>query len=115
MEYGENAQKESMASWLAAYRFLFKSSPCIPEVAIRLAQLSEFERSYTHVLLYPPQPVAMVGYDGRPGNFSAKMYGASSSRLPMSTLDHADGDLSLTAHCSGRQGLPLLCSLLRNR
>ena len=72
---GEYVQKESTASWLAAYRLLSKSTPCIPEVAIRMAQLSEFERSYTHVLLYPPQPAAMVDYDGRQGNFSAKMYG----------------------------------------
>ncbi len=72
---GEYVQKESTASWLAAFRLLCKSSPGIPEVAIRLAQFSEFERSYTHVLLYPPQPVAMVEYDGRQGNFSAKMYG----------------------------------------
>ena len=38
-----------------------------------MAQLSEFDRSYSHVLLYPPQPAAMVTYDGRQGNFSAKM------------------------------------------
>ena len=40
-----------------------------------MAQLSEFDRSYSHVLLYPPQPAAMVDFDGRRGNFSAKMYG----------------------------------------
>ena len=40
-----------------------------------MAQLSEFERSYSHVLLYPPQPVAMLEFEGRQGNFSAKMYG----------------------------------------
>ncbi len=40
-----------------------------------MAQLSEFERSYTNVLLYPPQPAAMVEYDGHQGNFSARMYG----------------------------------------
>ena len=37
-----------------------------------MAQLSEFERSYSNVLLYPPQPKAMINFAG--GNFSAKMY-----------------------------------------
>ena len=73
---GEYVQKEATASWLAAYRLLCKSTPCIPEVAIRMAQLSEFERSFTHVLLYPPQPAAMLELEGRQGNFSARMYGA---------------------------------------
>ena len=72
---GEYVQKNATSPWLAAYRLLSKSSPCIPEVAIRMAQLSEFERSYLHVLLYPPQPAAMLDYDGRQGNFSSKMYG----------------------------------------
>ncbi|MCP4466655.1 MAG: hypothetical protein GY813_07890, partial [Halieaceae bacterium] len=72
---GEYVQKNANSSWLTAYRLLSKSSPCLPEVAIRLAQLSEFERSYSHVLLYPPQPAAMVNYDGRQGNFSSMMYG----------------------------------------
>ena len=72
---GEYVQKDATSSWLAAYRLLSKSSPCIPEVAIRMAQLSEFERSYSHVLLYPPQPAAMVEYTGRQGNFTSKMYG----------------------------------------
>ena len=40
-----------------------------------MAQLSEFERSYSHVLLYPPQPAAMLEYEGRQGNFSSRMYG----------------------------------------
>ena len=47
----------------------------MPEVAIRLAQLSEWERSYAHVLLYPPQPSAMLSLEGRQVSFSAKMYG----------------------------------------
>ncbi len=72
---GEYVQTSSTSSWLAAYRLLSKSSPCLPEVAIRMAQLSEFERSYTHVLLYPPQPAAMVLFEGRQGNFSSRMYG----------------------------------------
>ena len=72
---GEYVRSNSTAPWLATYRLLSKSSPCIPEVAIRMAQLSEFERSYSHVLLYPPQPAAVVDYDGRQGNFSTKMYG----------------------------------------
>ena len=72
---GEYVQKNACSSWLAAYRLLSKGSPCLPEVAIRMAQLSEFERSYSHVLLYPPQPAAMATYEGRRGNFSAKMYG----------------------------------------
>ena len=52
-----------------------KSSPCLSEVAVRMTQLPEFGRSYFHVLLYPPQPAAMVEYRGRQGNFSARMYG----------------------------------------
>ena len=72
---GEYVQKNSNSSWLAAYRLLSKGSPCLPEIAIRMAQLSEFERSYSHVLLYPPQPSAMIDYDGRQGNFTSKMYG----------------------------------------
>ena len=72
---GEYVQKDAMTSWLATFRLLSKGTPCIPEVAIKMAQLSEFERSYSHVLLYPPQPAAMLEYDGRRGNFSARMYG----------------------------------------
>ena len=34
---GEYVQKSSTAPWLAAYRLLCKSSPCLPEVAIRMA------------------------------------------------------------------------------
>ena len=49
---GEYVQSGNTSSWLATYRLMCKSSPCIPEVAIRLAQLSEFERSYSDVLLY---------------------------------------------------------------
>ena len=73
---GEYSQKDATAPWLAAYWLLTKSSPCIPEVAIRLAQLSEWERSYAHVLLYPPQPAAMLTLEARQSNFSTKMYGA---------------------------------------
>ena len=40
-----------------------------------MAQLPEFDRSYSHVLLYPPQPAHMVKLEGRQDNFSAKMYG----------------------------------------
>ena len=72
---GEYVQKDATSSWLAAYRLLCKGSPGLPEVAIRMAQLSEFERSYSHVLLYPPQPAAMVDFEGRQANFSTKMYG----------------------------------------
>ena len=32
-----------------------------------MAQLSEFERPYIHVLMYLPQLAAMVEYDGRQG------------------------------------------------
>ena len=52
-----------------------KSSPCFPEVAILMAQLPKFERSYSHVLLYPPQLAAMLEHAGRQTNFSTKMYG----------------------------------------
>jgi len=72
---GEYVQKSATAPWLATYRLLSKSAPGIPEVAIRMAQLPEFERSYTQVLLYPPQPEAMIDFEGRQGNFSARMYG----------------------------------------
>ena len=34
---GEYVQKGATSSWLAAYRLLSKGSPCIPEVAIRMA------------------------------------------------------------------------------
>ena len=47
---GEYVQKNASSSWLAAYRLLSKTSPCLPEVAIRMAQLSEMERSYANVL-----------------------------------------------------------------
>ena len=40
-----------------------------------MAHLSEFERSYVHVLLYPPQPAAVLDVEGRKGNFSQRMYG----------------------------------------
>ena len=40
-----------------------------------MAQLSEWERSYTHVLLYPPQPFAMLSVEARQQSFRAKMYG----------------------------------------
>ena len=72
---GEYHQKQSISSWLATYRLLCKGTPALPEVAIRLAQLSEFEKSYQQVLLYPPQPAAMLDYEGRQKNFSSKMYG----------------------------------------
>ena len=72
---GEYVQKCSTAPWLAAYRLLCKSSPCLPEVAIRMGQLSEFQRSYSHVLLYPPQPKDMLDIAGRQRSFSSKMYG----------------------------------------
>ena len=62
---GEYVQKSSTAPWLAAYRLLSKSSPCLPEVAIRMAQLPEFQRAYSHVLMYPPQPSAMLDIEGR--------------------------------------------------
>ena len=71
---GEYVRSNSTAPWLATYRLLSKSSPCIAEVAICMPQLGEFERLYSHVLLYPPQPAAVVDYDGRQGNFSTKMY-----------------------------------------
>ena len=74
---GEYVRTNSTAPWLATYRLLSKSSPCVPEVAIRMAQMSEFERSYAHVLLYPPQPISVVDYDGRQGSFSTKMYGST--------------------------------------
>ena len=41
---GEYVQKGTVSVWLATYRLLSKSRPCIPEVALRMAQPSEFER-----------------------------------------------------------------------
>ena len=72
---GEYVQKGSTAPWLATYRLLKKNSPCLPEVAIRMASLSEFDRSYSHVLLYPPQPEVVRDLEGRQKSFSGKMYG----------------------------------------
>ena len=72
---GEYTQRNATTSWLATYRLLSKSSPGLPEVAIRMAHLSEFDRSYAHVLLYPPQPAAMLEFEGRQGNFTSHMYG----------------------------------------
>jgi len=89
---GEYVQKNAMSSWLAAYRLLSKSTPCLPEVAIRMAQLSEFERSYSHVLLFPPQPADMVDFEGRQRNFSTRMYGIFSQEQKEIT----DGDNALT-------------------
>ena len=53
---GEYCQKGTTAPWLATYRLLCKSSPCLPEVAIRMAQLPEFDRSYSHVLCIHRSP-----------------------------------------------------------
>ena len=72
---GEYSQKGHNAPWTAAFRLLSKSTPCIPEVALRMGQYSEFEKSYSHVLLYPPQPCHMLDLAGRRQNFSTKMYG----------------------------------------
>ena len=86
---GEYCQKNATAPWLAAYRLLSKSTPCMPEVAIRLAHLSEWERSYAHVLLYPPQPAAMLTLEGRQVSFSAKMYGAYLAEKRQQVCHHA--------------------------
>ena len=40
-----------------------------------MASLSEFERSYSHTLLYPPQPELVRDLEGRQKSFSGKMYG----------------------------------------
>ena len=72
---GEYVQKGSTAPWLASYRLLSKSTPCLPEVAIRMAQLSEFDRSYSHVLLFPPLPSLVLSVEERQKNFSSRMYG----------------------------------------
>ena len=71
---GEYVQTGSTAPWLATYRLISKSTPCIPEVAIRMASLPEFERSYVHVLLFPPQPKACESFDDRKVSFSIRMY-----------------------------------------
>jgi hypothetical protein len=78
---GEYVQSGSTAPWLASYRLLSKSTPCIPEVAIRMASLPEFVRTYSHVLLYPPQPSECVSPLGRKRNFSTRMYGIYLSEM----------------------------------
>ena len=90
---GEYKQKGATAPWLATYRLLSKSTPSIPEVAIRMAQLPEMEKSYSHVLLYPPQPRAMVELSGRQGNFSGRMYGfyLQDNRTALDPLPFAAG------------------------
>ena len=72
---GEYVQRGNTAPWLSAYRLLSKSTPCIPEVALRMASASEFDRTYSHVLLYPPQPDECRSPDARERNFSSRMYG----------------------------------------
>ena len=72
---GEYVQRGNTAPWLASYRLLNKSTPCIPEVALRMASASEFDRTYSHVLLYPPQPDECRTAEGRARNFSSSMYG----------------------------------------
>ena len=47
----------------------------IPEVAIRMASCTEFATSFSHTLLYPPQPHDMMEFANRQRNFSSKMYG----------------------------------------
>ena len=76
---GEYVQKGNTTPWKAAYRLLSKSTPCIPEVAIRMASHSEFLRSYSHVLLYPPQPADLVS--GSVNNFSVRMHDAYRSEM----------------------------------
>ncbi len=61
---GEYVRKDATSQWLATYRLLSKSTPCSLEVAIRLKQLPEFERSCSHQLLYPPQPAEDAGVRG---------------------------------------------------
>ncbi len=73
---GEYVRKDATSQWLATYHLLSKSTPCSPEVAIRLKQLPELERSYSHQLLYPPQPVEMQEFAAiTQGNCSCRMYG----------------------------------------
>ena len=40
-----------------------------------MAACTEFETSFSHTLLYPPQPADMLNLAGRQRNFSSKMYG----------------------------------------
>ena len=40
-----------------------------------MAACTEFETSFSHTLLYPPQPGDMLNLAGRQRNFSSKMYG----------------------------------------
>ena len=72
---GEYVAKENTAPWLSSFRLLSKSTPGIPEVAIRMASCTEFATSFSHTLLYPPQPLDMMEFANRQRNFSSKMYG----------------------------------------
>ena len=72
---GEYVAKDTTAPWLSSFRLLSKSTPGIPEVAVRMASCTEFETSFAHTLLYPPQPRDMEDFQLRQRNFSCKMYG----------------------------------------
>ena len=91
---GEYVQTKNTAPWLATFGLLSKMTPSIPECAIRLAQYSEFDKSYSHELLFPPQPDAVAsaldapqehGAGGHSGNFSWNMYAAYHREV----LDHS--------------------------
>ena len=92
---GEYVQKASTAPWLATYRLLCKSAPCLPEVAIRMAQLPEFDRSYSHVLLYPPLPAQVLTFEQRQKNFSSKMYGFYCAAMK-AVLEHSASRVCLS-------------------
>ena len=77
-----------------------------------MASLTEFEKSYSHVLLYPPQPIAVVDLDQRKANFSSRMYGfrnfmngliSNTLHLPLSssiTLPHSNHASIHVVFCS---------------
>ena len=72
---GEFKRSETHGPWGAAYRCLSRSTPGLPEAAIRLAGLQEWQKSYSHELLYPPLPVFIdLHRDDQDLNFSCKMY-----------------------------------------
>ena len=42
---GEYVQRGAISPWSAAYRLISENSPCLPEAALRTAQLPEFDGS----------------------------------------------------------------------
>ena len=50
-----------------------------------MASFSEFDRTYSHVLLYPLQPANCVSLEERKVNFSTRMYGIYAEEMRVLT------------------------------